>query len=127
MKNLIGIVFFFATSIAAVAQTPQVSTAPLESRYELIQSTIGAKGTYRLDKYTGDVHQMVVNKNEDKAWKAIGRLPHSLDVKREAKVNYQLFTSGLAMRFTYLININTGATWQLVEDQDKDLVWSPIL
>ena len=38
----------------------------------------------------------------------------------EEQVNFRRVRSVIsiiAMRFTYLINVNTGATWELVEDQ----------
>ena len=43
------------------------------------------------------------------------------------KVNYQIFTSGLGPRYTFLINVNTGATWQLAEDSESDILfWTPL-
>lgn len=36
-------------------------------------------------------------------------------------INFQLFTSVIMARNTFLMNINTGETWQLVVDNtDKD-------
>lgn len=131
MRYLALYVFLATFSAAVFAEdfiTPphQITAAPLESRYELIQSPLAAKGTYRLDKYTGAVHQIVKTKDDDTVWQEIPRRKHFLDRRVEGKVNYELFTSGLAMRFTYLMNVNTGATWQLIETQEKDLVWSPV-
>jgi len=51
---------------------------------------------------------------------------HPLDKRNDRRVNYQLFTSGIALRYTFLMNVNTGATWQKLETPEKDLVWSPI-
>ena len=39
-------------------------------------------------------------------------------IKYFKKVNYQVFTSDLAVRMTYLINVNTGASWQLAADEE---------
>jgi hypothetical protein len=130
MRYLTFCVFLLYFSVDAFAEdfTPahQITSAPLDSRFELIQSPLAARGTYRLDKYTGAVHQIVKTKEEDSVWQEVHRRKHPLDRKIEGKVNYQLFASGLAMRFTYLINVNTGATWQLIETQEKDILWSPI-
>ncbi len=42
-------------------------------------------------------------------------------------VNYQVFTSGITLRDTFLINLNTGATWQLMHDPERDEdFWSVI-
>jgi len=43
------------------------------------------------------------------------------------KVNYQVFTSGITLRDTFLIDLNTGATWQLMHDPERDEdFWSVI-
>ncbi|MDQ3015972.1 MAG: hypothetical protein M3R25_04515 [Bacteroidota bacterium] len=40
------------------------------------------------------------------------------------KVNFQLFTSGLGVRYTFLLHIHTGRTWQLANDPETDtLFW----
>jgi hypothetical protein len=62
-------------------------------------------------------------------WIKIKRQPNLLynDSTADGRPNYQLFLSTIAMRFTYLININTGATWELVEDpQTTEDFFSPI-
>ncbi len=47
-------------------------------------------------------------------------------VKDEAttdKVNYQLFISGLGARYTFLLHVNSGKTWQLTEDSEHSLLF----
>ena len=42
------------------------------------------------------------------------------------KINYQLYMSGISIKYTFLINVNSGVIWQLVEDDsDKKnpLLW----
>jgi len=51
----------------------------------------------------------------------------NLSLSNINKVNYQFFTSGIGIRFTFLVNINSGATWQLVINKNKDYLWEPIL
>lgn len=130
MKQLI---ILFACCLASTTSwaedaTPnhQKTSAPPEARFEFLQSPLAARGTYKLDKYTGAVYQIVQTKDGHTVWREMLKLSHPLDKRNEGRVNYQLFTSGLAMKFTFLMNVNTGATWQLVETPQKDLVWSPI-
>lgn len=111
-----------AFSIAAQeARTPQKTQAPADSRYEIIQSNFAAKFTVRLDKYTGITWFLVKKTNGDVTWEIIAREEHPTDLHKPAgRVNYQIFTSGLTLRDTFLINVNTGATWQLLHDPKED-------
>jgi hypothetical protein len=95
--------------------------ASYRPRYSIIQSTLAAKGTYKLDSYTGDVYQMVLAAGGRETWQKLSRQPHSTpDTQFDNTNNYILFLSPLAMRFTYLMNVNTGATWQLVQDPQTE-------
>ena len=50
------------------------------------------------------------------------------DYNDESKeINYQLFLSGISLSDTFLINIHSGKTWQLVENSNnKTLIWQPV-
>lgn len=123
---------FFACCIASTSRadnaTPnhQKTTVPPEVRFEFLQSPLAARGTFKLDKYSGAIYQIVKTKDDNIAWQEMPRNSHPLDKRHDGRVNYQLFTSGLAMKFTFLMNVNTGVTWQLVETPQRDSVWSPI-
>jgi hypothetical protein len=99
-----------------------------QSRYSIIQSAITAKGTYKLDGFTGDVYVMVVDKKGDLSWEKIKKLDHDEpDIRYDNIKNYILTISTIAMKFTYLMNTNRGATWQLFQDSaTKELFFSPI-
>ena len=101
----------------------QLSSVPSSSRFEIFQSELAAKITFKIDKYTGQVYQLVQGSN-GLSWQLIVAEKHSQNKTAEGKVNYQLFTSGLAVRMTYLLNVNTGATWQLAEDSDIGSFWN---
>jgi hypothetical protein len=63
----------------------------------------------------------VVDKNNNETWQFLRQLGNNNNnniVKGQR--NYELFLSSIAMRFTYLINLNTGATWQLVQDPNTE-------
>src|SRR5438876_491374 len=94
----------------------QKSQVPMDACFEIVQSELAAKVTLRINKFTGDVYQIVKAENGGGlSWQKMPRQFHEGDKAQPAKVNYQLFTSGLAVKFTFLMNVQTGATWQLVE------------
>lgn len=97
-------------------------------RYQIVQSSIAARGTYKVDTYLGNVYQLVVDANDNESWQQLSRKGNvNNDITVEGQRNYEIFLSTIAMKFTYLINLNTGATWQLVQDPDtEEIFFSPI-
>jgi len=97
-----------------------------QARYEVIQSTLAAKWTFRVDRVCGQVSQLVSNDEEEVNWSSmvVFSLPKCL---ADGKNRYQVFTSGLAARHTFLINTETGTTWQVRSFEDKqgneNLAW----
>jgi len=103
------------------------SEVPPESRYQLVQSTLVARSTFRVDKVLGHVDQIVMREDSTLTWQRIPRRQHpDGDPQVAGRVNYQLFMSGLVNRDTYLMNINNGSTWQLVLTKQETLVWQPV-
>jgi len=99
---------------AGCSEHPVVRESP---RYRIVQSTLAAKWTFRLDMRTGHVAQLVqVTKEGDLTWEdmPIAGLPPAADNGE----HYQLFTSGIAAKFTFLMNTDTGKTWQLESIED---------
>ncbi|GAB3490243.1 hypothetical protein GCM10027399_07170 [Curvibacter fontanus] len=84
-----------------------------------MQSTLAARWTFRLDRYTGKVWQLVRTSDDDNAWEEMmvfDRPP----VLQPIKPRFQLFTSGLAVRHTFLLDGDTGKTWQVVTGKRKE-------
>lgn len=112
----------------------QKTSAPPDARFEVIHTTSNIRAALKLDNYTGTVYELVRNKDmvrakdEEFAWGITKRLPHPLDKNDSTTlVNYQIVTSSLGARYTFLVNINTGATWKLSADPDKEQsYWYPI-
>jgi hypothetical protein len=103
------------------------TSLPAAARYEIIQSAVAAKITLRLDRWSGEVDQMVSRADSSIGWQGVPReLNPVRDQQIVAEANYQIFSSGIAIRYTFLINSNTGATWQLTEDPSRGLFWLPI-
>jgi hypothetical protein len=128
-----------ALSLSAQTPAPPPSAPPVEirehqtsgvaadARFELLQSALTAKLTLRIDRYTGFTWQMVLRPDSAVGWAPMLRLSHAEpDTRLGSRVNYQVFTSGLGLSFTFLMNVQTGATWQLKEDPKQGWYWDPI-
>jgi hypothetical protein len=122
-----------ALSFASQAQergTPPHSstTIPPSARYEIVQSQLAAKWTFRLDRVCGQVTQLVKSKDDDVTWENMGVIGLPKCVV-DGKPRYQLFSSALAARHTFLINLDNGRTWVLTSFKDEKLVevavWAP--
>jgi hypothetical protein len=125
MKKIFLLLVFVALASYGICQefySHQTSSTPESSRFQIVQSEYGARYTFNIDKYTGNVFLFVKNKSEN-TWELIESEDQSNDETIPNQVNYQIFTSGLGPRFTFLINVNTGITWQLVEDNEMDIYW----
>ncbi len=51
-----------------LSEAHQHTTPPPGARFEVIQSELAAKWTFRLDRFTGHVAQLVKTKDDDNAW-----------------------------------------------------------
>jgi len=112
----------------------QKTTSPPNGRYEIIQSALAAKWTFRLDRYTGRVWQMVKTPDDDNTWEEMPVLEQNKTQSPEHP-HFQIFSSGLAARHTFLIDTDTGKTWQPVNTKQKSsegteyeiTIWQPFV
>jgi len=129
MKRIFFILMFVSLAHQGWTQGTyrnQFSSAPDTARYEIVQSELGVKITLKINKYDGQVYLLVEGKKK-LAWQLMAVDKHTQDKKIPGKVNYQIFTSGLGVKFTFLLNVNTGATWQLAtETEYNELFWSAL-
>jgi hypothetical protein len=112
---LLSLFLFWVPKIAQTEQNNfhQKTKTPLDARYELIQSEISTKWTFRLDRYTGQVYQLVdTTRSDGKAWEKmiVSYLP---EIQNANKPRFILFTSGIAYGHTFLMDTKTGKTWYL--------------
>ncbi len=131
---LILTVFVCSAFVQADDSLPphQYTTPPSSGRFEILQSSIAAMWTFRLDRYYGRVWQLVKTNDDNITWEEmlIIDLPK---IKTATNPRFQLFTSGLAARHTFLIDNETGNTWVVVKAkrQNKDggeyeiNIWQP--
>lgn len=99
-----------------------------EDRYEIIQSSLYADITIRLDKYSGRTWELV-DRSGNALWQEIRWTERGDDsAVRVDGVNYQFLTSGLKGTPTFLWNVHTGRTWFLnVEPQRRNFLWKAVL
>jgi hypothetical protein len=107
--SIVG-VFFASAASAQTDQSPQITSMSPSSRFEIVQSELAARWTFRLDKFCGRVSQLVSAKDDEFTWQdmAVVQRPACSNTAR-----FQIFTSGLAARQTFLLDAQTGKTWQL--------------
>ena len=101
-----------STAFALDAATHQMTTLPSDARYEIVQSPLAAKWTFRLDRYTGQVYQLVKTEKDDFAWQLM-LIEGYYDLPKPNKPRFVIFNSGIAARFTFLMDTDTGQTWVL--------------
>ncbi len=96
----------------------QQTTTPSSARFEIIQSPIAARWTFRLDRYSGRIDQIASTVNNRTVWESmeIEGLPI---ITNPTKPRFMIFTSGIAVRHTYLMDTDTGRTWVLVSGKRK--------
>lgn len=88
------------------------------ARYEIVQSTLAGKFTFKLDKQLGFVWLLVhITKDDSYAWEFV----KVEELNPGSKSNhFQLFMSGLAGKFAFLLDTDSGSSWQYAESIDKN-------
>jgi hypothetical protein len=97
----------------------QHTVAPSNARFEIVQSELAAKWTFRLDRVTGHVAQLVHTKDDEPAWeemRVIG-IPY---IPSPTRPRFQIFTSGVAARHTFMIDTDEVKTWVIVTNKGKN-------
>jgi hypothetical protein len=131
---LVSLLFIVAPAMSAEDPVAhQHTTAPSNSRYELIQSSLAARLTFRLDKFTGRVWQMVKTSDDETAWQEMPVLG-LVKTSTATRSHFQIFLSGIAVRHSFLIDTDTGTTWQAVVSKQKgadgseydQISWQPL-
>lgn len=122
-QSVIAFTTFAICTIAAGQDYPspphqQTSTNP-GARFEILQSPLAARWTFRLDRFNGRVWQLVRTKDDENIWDEM----LVLDLPKfqsAARPRFQLFTSGLSARHTFLMDSDSGRTWIVVTGKDKN-------
>lgn len=103
----------------------QQTTLPPDARFEIAQSHIAVRWTFRLDRYNGRVQQLVKTQGDGLAWEPMP-IVNPPAVGAGDKPRFQIVMSGLAARYAFLLDGQTGKTWQLVKAAKGDgNLWEP--
>jgi hypothetical protein len=125
MKHLalvtLVVLIFGGTLLAQEIPEPHDRTSPpSNARFEIVQSQIAAKWTFRLDRFTGHVAQLSVDAADNSVvWWWVTPVVGLPQVENPTRARFQLFTSGIAAKHTFLIDTDTGRTWLMVTEQAK--------
>jgi hypothetical protein len=124
MKRSLLLLCFAYVGIAHADDFPppphQHTSPPTNARFEVLQSSLAAKWTFRLDRYTGRIWQLVKTKDDDPKWEEMPVLERPAS-QAAGKPRFQLFTSGLAARHTFLIDTESGKSWIVVSGKRKSI------
>jgi hypothetical protein len=139
MKRLLYVIFtiVFLAAQPSYAQRDisdlhQKTTTPGDARYEILQSQLAAKWTFRLDRFSGRVWQLLKTPTDGNAWEEMP-VQGLTKITNPNKPRFLLFTSGIAARHTFLMDSLTGKTWVVTsvdvssgEGKAKTInVWQP--
>ena len=124
MKLIILPIALFAISTAVFSQdfpspAHQSTSSIPGARFEILQSPLAAKWTFRLDRYTGRIWQLVKTTEDDNSWEEmlVLDLPK---LQSPTRPRFQLFTSGIAARHTFLLDSDSGKTWYVFSGKGKN-------
>lgn len=127
MLTIILVAFFALSVTTTTAQEVvqhQASSQPADAQFEIVQSALAARWTFRLNRFSGDVAIMVVTKTGGLAWQQMTRIGLSrlqeADYVLSERPHFQIFTSGIGARHTFLIETDIGTTWVLVQRTERN-------
>lgn len=110
-------VVFLGGMVSPVFAEPRIhqsTSSPSDARFEIVQSPLSAKWTFRLNRYTGQVYQLAETPRGRLAWIGMIAIPFpQLSSKHKQKPSFVIFSSGLTVRDTFLLDSETGRTWVL--------------
>ena len=118
IKVFIFLLFSFTSMVCG--QTSNLSSKtdlPSNAIFEIIQSSLAARWTFKIDRFTGRIWQYVRTKDDDNVWEEMLVLPKPTSSTRP---KFQIFLSGIAAKFTFLIDNDNGKTWVLTTSKDKN-------
>lgn len=133
MKHLFLVFLFIMCALNDINAQYSSSANPLSvktlvtdsARYEIIQSPIKRAHTFKLDKFTGCIWQIVETKAGNLKWDYM-YVENRLDLLGDDTLSYprfQIFLSGMVAADAYLLDTKTGNIWKLVRDENEGLWW----
>ena len=127
-KLLLALALLIPVLCNAQSTQADVTKVTDNARFVIVQSTIAVKLTFKLDTYSGFVYLLVADNDSKYSWQLmhIEGIPKA-DTYNLNTRNYSLFVSPLGVRYTFLMNTNTGATWMLKEDTETKAMFFKLM
>ena len=96
----------FGQVVPAAVQT----VAPVGARFEVIQSVLAARETFKLDKYSGVVYLLMSDHDGMPFWSHT-TWSAKPDVGAGNWPRFQIFLGGQRVSDAFLLDLSTGKTW----------------
>ncbi len=96
------------------------TAAPIGGRYELIQSSRMARLTFKLDKFTGRVWELVEARDGELKWQEMIVRGVAEGARSNTAPRFQIFLSGRLAKDSFLLDSLTGVVWVYTELSDPD-------
>lgn len=104
----------------ATAGANERSAFPVEGRFDVVQSSLSARFTFRLDRWTGRVAQLVTDAEGRLSWQNMEVRDLKVE-SAESAPRFHLFVSGISAIQTFLVDTVSGRTWALSGRSERDL------
>lgn len=114
------------------ARTGAGTMLPANARYQIVQSPLTLRDTFRLDRVTGRVHRMVEREGSGLAWVEMIVVERP-NLAASGPPRFTLFLSGISGRSSYLLDTVSGRTWAPAllapkgrPADESELAWAPV-
>lgn len=126
MKKNILVAFLLVVSTIYAQGSLSISTSVVDSaRYEIIQSPLESSFTFKLDKFSGHIFQLVRTKLREMHWEdMLVKDLHTIELDEILYPRFQIFMGVMGTADTYLLDTKTGVVWQLQKGSDGSWVWN---
>ena len=106
----------------AIEYNQAVKTAAPDGRFEIVQSEIIRKNTFKIDKCTGRIWMLCSSNAGVSWWSEMYREDYSQEDYKNG-INFQIFMGGMMARDCFVMDVNNGKTWMLTESDTGILRW----
>lgn len=120
----VRLLFIWAVLLCALPLAAGAGPYPDASRFVIVQSTLNLRDTFRVDRWTGTTEILATRDDGTLAWSRVTFLDGAPSTHTAPR--YTLTLSTVAAKGAYLIDVDTGRAWFLVETAAKTLAWRTI-
>ena len=125
MRYLALLILFKLTLFADDPTRTVVSAPPVNARFQIIQSELAAKATFKLDRFAGRVWQFL-STPDGNVWSLMHVEGMPTKGIESVVPRFQIFSSGLALKFTYLLDTVSGSCWELAGSEKSNDAWQQV-